>query len=457
VRPVYAPALVAFVGGNGFSLSVNIGSAPDVAWFPLAPGEIYRPYYQASSGYYNSVNVSNTKIVNVTNITNIYNNPAAVNQVNYKYRQQPLAVTAVSAQTFARAEPVGRAQLAVNREALQRARIVEAAPVAPVAASVIGGAPRATAKPRDELKQKPTIAHAAPPAPTAPFAQREATLKEAASAGKPHAAPERTANAPMGRREGPTPVVMAQPNAKAQPLPPAKAGGEALPPRGMAQGEGPRRAEAPAMTPGTKGPDKGAENAASAPPTMPPGAAPQKGPERDRAASAPPPPQPRGMAQESAPPPSRAMTQDKAPKGPDRERAASAPPPPRAMPPESASQPPSRAMTQEQPPQREPQAKAPPPPREPPQARAPAPQPAPERAASAPPPPRAQVAPQPQREPQAKAPPPPREQPQARAPSPQQAQQPHAPGPPPQSAGGRREAPATAEKGKDKEDEKKKG
>ena len=42
VRPVYAPALVAFVGGSGFA----IGGGPGVGWFPLAPGEVYVPYYQ---------------------------------------------------------------------------------------------------------------------------------------------------------------------------------------------------------------------------------------------------------------------------------------------------------------------------------------------------------------------------------------------------------------------------
>jgi hypothetical protein len=497
VRPVYAPALVAFVGGNGFSLSVSVGSAPDVAWFPLGPGEIYRPGYQVSRAYFTNINTSNTKIVNVTNITNIYNNPATINQVNYKYRQQPTAVTAVTAQTFARAEPVGRSQLQVNRNALQRAQIVETAQVAPVAASVIGPAARANARPRDELKQKPTIAHATPPAATSPFAQREAKL--AATPGKPPAPAEKAAPAPSGRRDGPMPVVMATPNAKAQALPATKAGGEPPPPRGVAQGEAPRRAEAPPPAEAPKGPDKsatspfpaprvtqeggppkGQDRAASAP--QPPRAmtqddrapkgqdraasAPPKAPER--AASAPPTPSPqRAMTQEdrapkgqdraaSAPPPPRAMTQDdRAPKGQDR--AASAPPPPREAPqarapspqpaPERAASapplPPQRAMTQERPPQREPQAKAPPPPREQPQVRAPSPQPAPERAAAAPPPPppRGQAAPPPPREPpQAKAPPPPREQPQA------------------QGGGNRRDAPTTADKGKvkdkDKDDDK---
>jgi phage FluMu protein gp41 len=56
IRPVYAPALVAFVGGGGWS--VGIGSGP-VGWFPLGPGEIYNPWYRASRSYYTQVNITN--------------------------------------------------------------------------------------------------------------------------------------------------------------------------------------------------------------------------------------------------------------------------------------------------------------------------------------------------------------------------------------------------------------
>ncbi|MFZ6750691.1 DUF6600 domain-containing protein [Undibacterium sp. Ren11W] len=57
--PVYAPALVAFVGGApGVHLNLNIstGSHPHPAWLPLAPGEAYRPYYRGSSGYIDRLN-----------------------------------------------------------------------------------------------------------------------------------------------------------------------------------------------------------------------------------------------------------------------------------------------------------------------------------------------------------------------------------------------------------------
>jgi len=58
VRPVYAPALVAFVGGG--SWSVGIGGAP-VGWFPLGPGDIYNPWYRCGRSYYTRVNLRNLR------------------------------------------------------------------------------------------------------------------------------------------------------------------------------------------------------------------------------------------------------------------------------------------------------------------------------------------------------------------------------------------------------------
>src|SRR5271169_3281610 len=73
VRPVYAPALVAFIGGGGFSLALAAGPVAGIAWFPLGPGEVYQPAYAVSRNYFTSVNVTNT-VVNTTVINNVYNN-----------------------------------------------------------------------------------------------------------------------------------------------------------------------------------------------------------------------------------------------------------------------------------------------------------------------------------------------------------------------------------------------
>ncbi|MFD0877882.1 DUF6600 domain-containing protein, partial [Massilia pinisoli] len=94
-RPVYAPALVAFVGAV---LAVGGRSDPGVGWFPLAPHEPYRPSYRASPTYITNVNVSNT----VIRQTNIVNN---VTNIRYVNRTVPGAIVAMPARQFAQAVP----------------------------------------------------------------------------------------------------------------------------------------------------------------------------------------------------------------------------------------------------------------------------------------------------------------------------------------------------------------
>ncbi|RAO76886.1 DUF6600 domain-containing protein [Dyella jiangningensis] len=121
VRPVYAPALVAFVGGAGFGVSVGIGAAP-VGWFPLGPGEIYNPWYRASRGYYTNVNITNIYVRNnrqvvINNINNHYNyfreGRPAPNE-RYFNRGAPRAFTAMSRQDFASARNAERHMMSVD-------------------------------------------------------------------------------------------------------------------------------------------------------------------------------------------------------------------------------------------------------------------------------------------------------------------------------------------------------
>ncbi len=58
-RPVYAPALVGWVGGGSVSVGVSIGSRPApprFGWYPLAPREVFVPGYHHSPRYVNRVN-----------------------------------------------------------------------------------------------------------------------------------------------------------------------------------------------------------------------------------------------------------------------------------------------------------------------------------------------------------------------------------------------------------------
>ena len=110
-RAYYAPALVAFVGGNNFQLAISGGNVGGVAWFPLGPREVYRPSYAVSRGYFENINRSNT-VINTTVINNYYNNTNVTNVV-YANRQVPGAVVAVPTTAFVQSQPVSRAAVRV--------------------------------------------------------------------------------------------------------------------------------------------------------------------------------------------------------------------------------------------------------------------------------------------------------------------------------------------------------
>ena len=178
-RPVYAPALVAFVGGS--DLRSSGGVSVTVAWFPLGPRDVYRPSYTVSREYFSDVNTSNT-VINRTNITNVYSNTNVTN-ITYVNQQVPGAVVAVPAAAFVQSRPVARETVRVNQQMIARAPVVVAAPVAPVHASVVGGQAVPSAKPPEKAQERPVVAQVAPPPPPVPFAARQGAL--AANAGKP--------------------------------------------------------------------------------------------------------------------------------------------------------------------------------------------------------------------------------------------------------------------------------
>src|SRR5205085_2002793 len=72
---VYAPALVAFVGGEGFGVGLSVGGGGGMAaWFPLGPGEVYQPAYHVSPRYVeriNIVHVSNVAVIREYSVTNV--------------------------------------------------------------------------------------------------------------------------------------------------------------------------------------------------------------------------------------------------------------------------------------------------------------------------------------------------------------------------------------------------
>ena len=104
-RPVYAPAMVAWLGGSGVNVSISIGGGPAVGWVPLAPREVYVPSYRTSPRYAQNINITN--VTNITNITTIINNPGAPRE--FDNRRFPRAVTVVPAAVLTERRPVAPA------------------------------------------------------------------------------------------------------------------------------------------------------------------------------------------------------------------------------------------------------------------------------------------------------------------------------------------------------------
>jgi hypothetical protein len=297
VRPVYAPALVAFVGGGGFAASIELGGAVGVgvAWFPLGPRDVWVPSYHVSEGYMTRVNVTNTRIVNRTEIVNVYNTTVinrntnvAVNRT-YQYQSSPGAVTAVSKTAFQNGEPVRKAAVQVNAQEVQRARVVQTAAVAPTPRAVAGPNPSAkpSSRPPATLASRPVVTKMAPSARAIPVGQtkpaprtayrsmanaKPATSQPPAKTGAPN---EPTANrppaaqptAPANRAEAPArtnepPARVNQPPARTN-EPPARAN-EAQPNRSAPP---PSRTEPPVRT---NEPPARANEAAPNKPTPPP-------------------------------------------------------------------------------------------------------------------------------------------------------------------------------------------
>ncbi|CAH2907193.1 MAG: FIG00457332: hypothetical protein [uncultured Paraburkholderia sp.] len=166
--PVYAPALVAFVGGGGggvdwgVNLAIGGAIAAGVAWFPLGPGERWHPQWDGhdnwSPRYYERVN--QTTVVNNYHITNIHNT-----YINYR---APRAVTAVPATAFVHGQPVGRFAQKVDPAQWRNARINPGAPgIAPVRESFGPGQRRANDRPPAGVMSRPVVATRSPSLPPA--------------------------------------------------------------------------------------------------------------------------------------------------------------------------------------------------------------------------------------------------------------------------------------------------
>jgi hypothetical protein len=230
-QPVYAPALVSFVGGDGWGVDLTAGAAvAAIGWVALAPHEVYHPQFRASEAFDRRINGRdwNAQAFAARNAT--------LN--NFHNRQ---AATVVPTAAFTHAAPVDRARVTVAADQLARTRasntavarlqpsaFARAGRADPQAATVV--TPRANAQAnvaRGRVTANVPAALAQQKAPTAPGPHRVA---EAARPNRANA-PANAAATPNGNREqrnaaAPTnPARPGSPNATAGANPPANQSG----------------------------------------------------------------------------------------------------------------------------------------------------------------------------------------------------------------------------------------
>ena len=322
-RAWYAPALVAFVGGDNFQLSISSTMVGGVAWFSLAPREVYRPPYASSRNYFDNVNRSNT-VVNNT-ILNTYNTTNVTNIV-YANRRVPGAVIAVPRTTFLQSQPVSRAAVPAPRDVVTNGLIAAWAQVAPTERSVRGRTDKGTAPP-PRVFERPVVARTAPPAARVGFAAQQPQL--AATPGKPLDDPARKSLRPAAAATpAPAPVVkLIAPPAAAAVSPSTGLAPLAVPvtppagsrPNSDQRGNRDQRNAPAAAAPATQAP--------APPPAAPPALSPAKSP---AAPAAQPPAKPPVQPQAQSGLPTLAVPTTPAPKPVPTPGAAPPPPPPPA-------------------------------------------------------------------------------------------------------------------------------
>ena len=204
-RPVYAPALVAFVGGIELALQLgNQGRNSPVGWFPLGPREAYVPPYYNNRDYYQRLNRSaqiQDRDLN-DRWERAQRREAFVAGQNSVMANQRFA-TVVPTQTFLRSQSVQRAALNVTADKMAAAAVAPvSAPPAPTASIATVVDAKSAAKPEAGKADAKTPAEAKGPADAKAQADAKAAAEAKAKTG--NVAVSKTAVADMQTLAKPT-------------------------------------------------------------------------------------------------------------------------------------------------------------------------------------------------------------------------------------------------------------
>jgi hypothetical protein len=132
IRPVYAPALVGWLGGPGVGISVSFSN---VGWYPLGPRDIFYPGYRYTPRYIRYVNISNTYF-----ITHNHFYGRRLPPPHFDYHHYRHAITAVPRDHFVGGRRIGDHWVRPNDRLLRNVHVERQPPaIAPYRESVLAG------------------------------------------------------------------------------------------------------------------------------------------------------------------------------------------------------------------------------------------------------------------------------------------------------------------------------
>lgn len=124
-HPVWVPAVVAFLGTPGVGLSYADGPGPAIAWFPLAPGEIYWPGYTRDLDYIRALNRRNIVDLNAIRLGADGEPSAEITNAHFANRS---FASVVPRQIFVGGHAIADALLTIPDERLRNAPAIMGSP-----------------------------------------------------------------------------------------------------------------------------------------------------------------------------------------------------------------------------------------------------------------------------------------------------------------------------------------
>ena len=192
LRPVWAPALVVFLGGADWGVSFGLGEG--VGWFPLAPREIYIPPYRASRVYIHNINITYVQNIDIERFD--------VRREHYRNRSVAGAVTVVPRQAFVRAQRVDRAAVTVGQADIGRAPVKGMGPSLPPQRESTMGRPleagKAVPRPPETVRNR----RVAPPRSDGRLPEGKGTMAAPPTYGEPAVQPPARVSPTPDREQG---------------------------------------------------------------------------------------------------------------------------------------------------------------------------------------------------------------------------------------------------------------